>query len=249
MKKLAILKSDVMMMNLDEFRKYLKKRGKKGHVVEGLVLSLEKFNAYLQTHLGRDLQSARPEDIEAFAGCWEETNKGSANKVVRSIALYYAMTGNEAMKSSAAGIREAGIAESRRVFPLKEFRGVNAKYIELLESAGICDVQQMIETGKTSAMRLDLSKMTGIPLEGILEAVKLADLSRIEGLKGVRARLYFDAGVDTLDKLAGWDPEELRVMLGNYVARTGFRGIAPLPKEVIHTVNRAREIERLVEFD
>jgi hypothetical protein len=46
MKKFAILKSDVMM-NMDEFRKYLNKRGKNGHVVEGVVLSLEKFNAYL----------------------------------------------------------------------------------------------------------------------------------------------------------------------------------------------------------
>lgn len=59
-------------------------------------------------------------------------------------------------------------------------------------------------------------------MERILEYLKLSDLSRLGGLKGVRARLYYDSGVDTLDKLSSWDPEELRPMLIDFVRRTGF---------------------------
>jgi len=50
------------------------------------------------------------------------------------------------------------------------------------------------------------------------------------GIKGIRARLYYDAGVDTVEKLAGWEPEALRVMRPVRRAKR-LRGIPPLPKE------------------
>lgn len=67
-------------------------------------------------------------------------------------------------------------------------------------------------------------------------------------MKGIRARLYCDAGVDTVEKLASWDPQELREMLIKFVEETGFDGIAPLPKEVRNTVESARVIERIVVY-
>jgi len=82
----------------------------------------------------------------------------------------------------------------------------------------------------------------------ILEYLKLSDLSRLGGMEGVRARLYYDAGVDTLDKLSNWNPEELRTMLVDFVRKTGFKGIPPLPKEVSSTIESAKKLERLVGF-
>ena len=67
-------------------------------------------------------------------------------------------------------------------------------------------------------------------------------------MKGIRARLYCDAGVDPVEKLASWDPQELREMLIKIVEETGFDGIAPLPKEVRNTVESARVIERIVVY-
>lgn len=101
----------------------------------------------------------------------------------------------------------------------------------LLEKEGIINVDQMLERGKTPRDRKELSKKTGIPPESILECVKLSELSRLGGVKGIRARLYFYAGVDTLDKMASWDPEELRAYLTGFVKWTSFNGIASLPKE------------------
>jgi hypothetical protein len=77
----------------------------------------------------------------------------------------------------------------------------------------------------------------------MLELVKLSDLSRLGGLKSVRARLfYYDAGVDTVEKIAQWEPEELRAMLSEFVGESGFDGIAPLPKEVHNAVDKARSL-------
>jgi hypothetical protein len=67
-------------------------------------------------------------------------------------------------------------------------------------------------------------------------------------VKGIRARLYYDAGVDSVEKMAGWEPEPLRKMVTNYVEQTGFDGIPPLPKEVSSTIANARNLPKIVEY-
>jgi len=106
----------------------------------------------------------------------------------------------------------------------------------------------MLELGKTRIGRQKLSDKTGIPAEAILEFVKLSDLSRIEGVKNIRARLYYDAGIDTVEKMAKWNPEKLRTYLVEFVKTTGFKGIAPLPKETEHTVETAKKLPKFVEY-
>jgi hypothetical protein len=106
----------------------------------------------------------------------------------------------------------------------------------------------MLDAGKTGKDRKRLAQETRIPVEGVLELVKLSDLARLPGLKAVRARLYYDAGLDTLDKIAAYDPEEMRKMLAEFVVRTGFKGIPPLPKEASSTVSLAKHLPRIVEY-
>ena len=93
-----------------------------------------------------------------------------------------------------------------------------------------------------------LAKLAGIPVESVLELVKLSDLSRLPGVKGIRARLYYDAGVDTVEKLAACEAEELLRRTGEFVRATGFEGTAPLPKEVSSTIITARGLPKLVEW-
>jgi len=138
---------------------------------------------------------------------------------------------------------------TRKAFPLKDFRGVDQGHAKKIAAVGIVDVEQMREAGSTPAKRESLSEQTGIPLETILEFVKLSDLARLGGVKGIRARLYYDAGVDTIEKMAQWDSEELRAMLIEFVERTGFDGIAPLPKEAQNAVETARKLPKVVEYD
>jgi len=106
----------------------------------------------------------------------------------------------------------------------------------------------MLEAGKTPDNRKKLSKQTGIPLKTILELVKLSDLSRLGAIKSVRARLYYDAGLDTPDKFTKWKMEDLRKMLVEFVERTGFDGIAPLPKELNNAIEAAKRLPRAVQY-
>jgi hypothetical protein len=93
-----------------------------------------------------------------------------------------------------------------------------------------------------------LAERTGASPESILELVKLSDLSRLGAIKSVRARLYYEAGLDTPDKFRRWEPEALRQMLVDFVERTGFEGIAPLPKELQNAIVAARRLRPAVEY-
>jgi len=221
------------MRNAEGFREYLKRKGKKSHVVEDLIRRCNGFEEFLHQRQESSIDDASKEDMLAF---------------LRAISLYYKFTSKPELSASASNLREQKISSTRKPLKLKKFRGVNKKYIILLEKEGITNVDQMLEKGRTSHDRKELSKNTGIPLESILEYVKLSDLSRLEGVKDIRAKLYFDAGVDTLDKMASWNPEELQAHLIEFVKRTGFNGIAPLPKEVRNTVETAKKLPRIAEY-
>ena len=174
---------------------------------------------------------------------------GSTRVRLRGLALYFRFTGNDELASLASELREERIAVTRKSFPLKEFRGVGPDDLTRLEAVGITNVDQILAAGRTPTEREALARRTGIAPQAILEYVKLADLSRIGGLKTVRARLYYDGGFDTLDKIAAADPEEMRAALVAFVERTGFDGIAPLPKEAASTVASAHTLPRIVEYE
>jgi hypothetical protein len=136
----------------------------------------------------------------------------------------------------------------RNPFKLSEFRGVNSEYVEKLAAAGIKTAGQMLAAGQTAEKRVALARDIRVPEEAILELVKLSDLARLPGVKGIRARLYYDAGVDCVEEMAAWEPEALLKMTAEFVERTGFEGIAPLPKEVSSTIANAKRLPRVVEY-
>lgn len=138
-------------------------------------------------------------------------------------------------------------ARKQNPFKLREFRGVNLKHIERLEKRNIKNAGQMLAAGCTKKQRAALAKEIGVPEKAILELVKLSDLARLPGVKGIRARLYYAAGIDSIEKMAGWEPEALRVKVTKYVERTKFDGTPPLPKEVSSTIANAQKLPKIVE--
>ena len=115
-------------------------------------------------------------------------------------------------------------------------------------AAGNKDVNQMLAAGGKKKDREYLGKSTGIPESDIMEFVKLSDLARNPGVKGVRARLYYDAGIDSVEKFGEHEPEELRAIVVDFVARTGFDGIPSLPAVAICTVEIARKLPSIFEY-
>jgi hypothetical protein len=131
---------------------------------------------------------------------------------------------------------------------LSEFLGVNPEDVRQLNEQGIRNASQMLEAGRTPSDRAALAERAGRPVGSIEELVKLSDLARIPGIAGVRARLYYDAGVQTVAELARWEAEALEAALIDFVQRSGFDGIAPTRKEVAYSVARARGLGTAIEL-
>lgn len=235
-------------MNEEDFRNYLKKGGRSQSAINRAMRYVRDFESFLsEERNGKNLDQAELDDLEHFVTWIEKEPKTSAKGHLWGLAYYFDYSSNEEMRHLAGVLRGQRI--KRTPFPLREFRGVNPAYAEKLATAGIKNVNQMLKKGRTSEDRKELSEKTGVPLDAILEFVKLSDLARIPGVKGIRARLYVDAGVDTIEKIAQWDPGELREMIVEFVERTGFEGIATLPAEARFTVQKAKEMPKIVEYE
>lgn len=137
--------------------------------------------------------------------------------------------------------------KKRNPFKLRAFRGVSIEYVVRLEALGIKTAEKLLALGCTRQQREALARQASIPEEALLELVKLSDLARLPGVKGIRARLYYDAGVDSVAKFASAEPEPLRILVTQFAKRTGFDGVPPLPKEVSSTVENAKKLPIVVE--
>ena len=131
-------------------------------------------------------------------------------------------------------------------FKLRDFRGVDPAVIAALEARGIKTAERLLAAGATAQQRHALAQDTGIDEAALLELVQLSDLARLPGVKGIRARLYYDAGVQSVQAFAAWEPEPLRLIVTDFAQRTGFDGVPPLPKEVSSTIANARRLPRIV---
>jgi hypothetical protein len=233
---------------MEEFQAFLMRGGRSPNAVKRCLRMVQEFEQYLHLHhTGVHPDEAGPDELEAYVAWIEREPKASAKTHLWALRYYYQYTTNEEMEHLAGVLRQQRI--SRKPFALKDFRGVHPECVDKLSAVGIRDVKQMLQAGRTPADRQDLAKRTGVSVDTILELVKLSDLARIPGVKSIRARLYYDAGVDTIEKMARWDPAELRAMLIEFVEQTGFDGIAPLPKEAAFTVATAKRLPKAVEYE
>ncbi len=234
-------------MGEEGLRAFLKRGGRSQGAQNRVIKYVKDFERFLQEQRAvKGLDEAGPEDLEAYVLSVEKALKASAKTHLWALRYYYQYASNEELRDLAGQLRQQRI--KRNPFSLGKFRAVDPGYVERLAAAGIVNVEQVLEAGRTPTTRQELADRTGIPLAAILEFVKLSDLTRLGAVRSIRARLYYDAGVDTVEKMAEWDPEELRAMLIEFVERTGFDGIAPLPKEARNAVEAARRLPKIVEY-
>lgn len=211
---------------------FLQKNRKPVSVIQRYTASVRQFETYLAEH-GKTIEEASPDDIRQGSGGF------------LALAMYYEYLGNERLCAAA---HEAFSAKNYVTFKLSEIMGIQPGTIQKLKTIGIVTAEQMLAAGKAPVGRAALARETGIPVDVILELVKLSDQARIGGHKRVRARLYHDAGLDTLDKIAELEPEEVCRKLDEYIRQSGFNGIPPTPREAANSVRMARYLPRMVEY-
>lgn len=234
-------------MNEADFRAFLKRNRRKKSAIEQIVQFVTAYETYfVSRYPGKQIDQTTIESLESYVS-WLESESGSkASKPLWGLRYYFDFIENKELSDLAGQMRSERI--KRKPFMIKSFRGVNPEHIERLLALYIENIDQMLDEARTSKLRQNLAKRTGIPPEGILELVKLCDLARLGGVRTVRARLYHDAGL-TPAIIATWDPDELCAMLVLWVDKTDFDGIAPQLKEVQHLVNNAKTLPLLVQYE
>lgn len=234
-------------MDEAEFAAFLKRGGRSSSAIARCIRLVGEFEDYLR-EIGEDqaADGAGPDDLEGFVRWIERAPKTSANTHLWALRYYYDYRSNEEMCHLSSVLRQQRV--KRKAFPLKGFQGVDPVDLEKLAAAGIHTADQMLEAGKTHTERMALANAARIPQERVLELVKLSDLARIRGVKGTRARLYYDAGIETVEQMAELDPAELRATVVEFVERTGFEGVATLPAEARFTVEEAQKLPNLIEY-
>ncbi len=233
-------------MNEEEFRKYLKRRGKKPAVVDRNVAILKAFRAYVREKRAKALDAVTTEDIDAFVQDIESKRQSAKGHLYVLMNYFHFLEHRELLQHTST-LRDARTKKTRRIFPLKEFLHVNQEHVKKLATIGITNVKQMLAHGKIKTQREQLSKRLGIPEDGILELVKLSDITRLGYVKRKLARLYYEAGLDSPAKIAKFDPKQLHAFFVKFVAESGWEGMVPNPKDLANNIKSAKKLSKIVE--
>lgn len=234
-------------MDKEGFCVYLKKGGRSPNAINRCLKFVSDFEDYLHEFKnGKQLADVIDHDLMDFVSLLDQESKTKAKGYLWAIRYYYDYISNDEIRDLAIRLRAQRI--ERSPFALKNFRGVNQDNVNDLAGIGIKNVNQMLKFADTNEERKRLSRQTGVPESAILELVKLSDLARIPGVKGIRARLYYDAGIDTVEKIAAMEPEELHERVITYVEESDFEGVPTLPAEAKYTVEKARVLPKIIEL-
>jgi hypothetical protein len=228
-------------MEKDNFIAFMRQAKKPAGTINGYVNSVRIFEEFLQSHReGVQLEEANPGDLRAFVD-WAEANNQNAYRHLFGVRTYYEYKQLANMKKSSWELMEFVQNETRK---LRDFPKVDQDSARKLSAAGISTVNQLLRKGGTPEKHQALAKSSGAHLDSISELFKLSQLSRLPGLKAVRGRLFYEAGLDSLDAIAALNAEEIHRQLQDYIDRTGFDGSAPTLSEAEVTVTMAKFLSK-----
>jgi hypothetical protein len=215
------------------FTAFLKQNKKDAKTIQDYTDAVRRFESHL-SEKRKTLKAATPDDI-----------RNGSRGAFLALGMYYEFLGDERLCAAA---HEAFAAPNFAAFKISEFMDIRPETVQMLKARGIVTAKDMLEAGRTPTLRAALAQETGLPADEILELVKLSDQARIGGHRRVRARLFYEAGLDTLDKIAACEPQEVIRILTEYIECTGFNGIPSTPREAANSVRMARYLARIVEY-
>lgn len=130
----------------------------------------------------------------------------------------------------------------------KDIPGVAPEYVGRLADAGIKQTKQLFERAWSESKRAALVDATGIPGGALLELVKLSDLARAGWVGPVFARMLYEAGADTLEALAQWEPEALFEKLQAVNRAQNLTKASFSLKDIASCVEMAKALPKVVEY-
>lgn len=131
---------------------------------------------------------------------------------------------------------------------LEKFPGVEKEIVNKLKSAGIKNTFHLFKKIKTENEREELSAETGINYEKIIELTKLTDLSRIKWIGPIFARLFYDSGIDTAQKVSDADAKPLFKLLVQINNEKGYTRGKFIESDVELCIKVANMVPKVIEY-
>lgn len=223
-------------MDKDGFKAYLKKQKKSVNAINSYLKSLEFFANFLQSHQKISTpDEASPIDIREFVR-WGIALGENVYRHFWGIRSYYMFKELTTLERTSSEWMEYIQNETRK---LREFPKVDQDCVKKLSDSGIKTVNQLLRAGNTPAKLIALAEESGASQAAVVELFKMSQLSRLPGLKKVRGRLFYEAGLDSLESIAALEPEEVNRILKAYIEKSGFEGSVPTVGEAQITVEMA----------
>ena len=232
-------------MDENGFHAYMKEKKKPDNTIKSYINRVKRFEEYLvENKNGVQISELTIEDLQDFVK-WCKNNKINAYQELFGIREYCRFIGNKQLSYECNQVMQMIQLEK---FKLKDFMTVNQEHAKTLAKMGIKTASQILEVGKTKKDREILADKSKIPKDEILKFIKIANLARCPGHMKKRACLYYEAGLDTFDKIAVQDPKEMIAFLEEFIKKSGFNGNAPIFVDAKSSVENSKRIPRIVEF-
>ena len=216
------------------------------------AFSLARFRHELETREILPGRSILKEDIAGRVAVLESMGIENLQDLVQAL---------KTKKKVEAFARESGLPhdylvilrrEANRYLPnpvnLGKFPGVDSAPVEKLAAVGIKHSKHLFDRGRTRDDREELARQVSVPGDLVLELVKLSDLVRVSGVGPVFARILYQAGTDTLAKLATSSPEWLHDRLVDINQEMGYTSAAIPMRDITYCIEVSQELPKVVEY-
>ncbi len=232
-------------MDEDGFLSYMKEKKAPLSKTNTYIKRIKRFETYLaEKEAGRSIENSTAEDLEKYVE-WCKENNVNPYLDFFGIREYLRFSGSKDLPYTCNQIMQ--LIQLKK-FNLKNFLTADQESAQKLAGIGIKTASQILEVGKTAKEREALASKSGVPIDEILKFVKLANLARCPGHMKKRACLYYEAGLDTFDKIAEQDPELMIKFLDDFIKKTGFDGSAPILADARSSVENSKRIPRIIQF-
>jgi hypothetical protein len=121
---------------------------------------------------------------------------------------------------------------------LAEIPALQAEHLSRLNKNGIRQTKQLFERVRTAEQRTLLAQECQVPEQLVLELAKLSDLTRINGVGAIFARILYETGVNTIELMAQAD------------AKTTFNKVLKINEEKHYTEARVtlKDIQYCIDY-
>ena len=232
-------------MDKNGFIVKMKARRKTPSTIKRYVHAAEFYEQFLSETKGKRIERGQPQDLDDFKKWGEAKALKGLRMQFMGLSVYYECINEPELTLKAKDLIGQIEVEHYRI---SNFQGVGREHVERLRRIGIKTAKHLLNRGRTKKGRAYISKSANVPLKKVLELVKLSDLARIPGVKKIRARLYVEAGLDTMEKIAACDSTMLRKKASDFIQSSNFDGVPPTPKEADHTITMAKYLKSDVEY-